>query len=60
MIFAMRGTPAIAVTSTGLEEIAATVAHTADDVPALADCARIDDAARFIALLIQAMGDADA
>ncbi len=28
MIFAMRGTPALAVTSTGLHEIAATVAHT--------------------------------
>jgi aminopeptidase YwaD len=52
MIFAMRGIPAIAITSTGLAEIAATVAHTAEDVPALVDPMLINEAARFIALLI--------
>ncbi len=58
MIFAMRGIPAIAVTSTGLTEIAATVAHTADDVPELVDPTLVDDAARFIAALIAALGEA--
>jgi hypothetical protein len=58
MIFAMRGTPAIAVTSTGLAEIAATVAHTKDDVPDLVETALIDDAARYIAALIEMIGDA--
>jgi aminopeptidase YwaD len=57
MIFTMRGTPAMAVTSTGLTEIAATVAHTTDDVPALVDATLIDDAARFIAALIGTMGE---
>ncbi len=56
MIFAMRGTPAVAVTSTGLHEIAATVAHTADDLPGLVDPTLIDDAARFIARFIEAVG----
>jgi aminopeptidase YwaD len=58
MIFAMRGTPAIAVTSTGLAEIAATVAHTKDDVPDLVETALIDDAARYIAAIIEMIGDA--
>ena len=58
MIFAMRGTPAIAITSTGLTDIAATVAHTVDDVPALVDPALVDDAARFIASLIGHLGAA--
>ena len=56
MIFAMRGTPAIAITSTGLHEIAATVAHTADDLPGLVDPTLIDDAARFIARFIETVG----
>jgi aminopeptidase YwaD len=58
MIFAMRGTPAVAVTSTGLHEIAATVAHTKDDLPDLVDPMLIDDAARFIARFIEAVGAA--
>lgn len=37
MVFAMRSVPAMAVTSTGLAAIAAEVAHTASDMPALAD-----------------------
>ncbi len=57
MIFAMRGIPAIAITSTGLTDIAATVAHTTADVPALVDPALIDDAARFIAALIGTVGE---
>ena len=56
MIFAMRGTPAVAVTSTGLHEIAATVAHTKDDLPDLVDPALVDDAARFIAHFIEGVG----
>jgi len=58
MVFAMRGTPAVAVTSSGLHEIAATVAHTADDVPDLVDPALIDEAARFIATLVENVGTA--
>jgi aminopeptidase YwaD len=57
MIFAMRGTPAIAMTSTGLAEIAATVAHTEDDVPDLVDVSLVESAALFIASLIEAIGD---
>jgi aminopeptidase YwaD len=57
MIFAMRGIPAIAVTSTGLTDIAATVAHTVNDVPALVDPTLIDDAARFIATLVGTIGE---
>jgi aminopeptidase YwaD len=57
MVFAMRGIPAIAVTSTGLTDIAATVAHTERDVPSLIDPTLIDDAARFIAALIGTMGE---
>ena len=56
MVFAMRGIPAVAVTSSGLHEIAATVAHTADDVPDLVDPSLIDEAALFIAALIERVG----
>lgn len=52
MVFAMRGVPAIAVTSSGLMEISATVAHTADDVPALVDPTLVDETARYIEALI--------
>ncbi len=55
MVFAMRGVPAVAVTSTGLMDIAATVAHTGADLPELADPALVVDAARFLAALIEAM-----
>ena len=55
MVFAMRGVRAIAVTSTGLLEIAAQVAHTAADVPALADPEMVVATARFIADVIRAM-----
>jgi len=55
MVFAMRGVPAMAVTSTGLLEIAADVAHTAADVPALADPELIVATAHFIADVAAAM-----
>lgn len=48
MVFAMRGVPAAALTSTGLYEISAEVAHTAKDVPELADPSLIVQTAEFI------------
>ncbi len=56
MVFAMRGVPAIAVTSSGLMDISNTVAHTALDVPELADPALVEDAADFIAALVERLG----
>jgi aminopeptidase YwaD len=56
MVFAMRGVPAIAVTSSGLLEIAATVAHTEQDTPELVDPDLIEEAAAFIARLIERLG----
>lgn len=53
MVFAMRGVPAVALTSTGLFEIAETVAHTPADTPDLADPQLIVDAAAFIAEVIE-------
>lgn len=55
MVFAMRGIPAMAVTSTGLTEIAATVAHTSADVPSLADADLLAETARFIVDTVRAM-----
>lgn len=55
MVFAMRGVPAMAITSTGLEEIAATVAHTAADLPELVDPEALVESARFIAALVEAL-----
>jgi len=55
MVFAMRGVPAMAVTSTGLLDIVAEVAHTAADVPSLADPGLIVATAHFIADVAAAM-----
>lgn len=57
MVFAMRGVPALAITSTGLNEIAATVAHTFADVPDLVDPALLVEAAEFIAAVIEDLED---
>ena len=57
MVFAMRGVPAMAITSTSLIDIAATVAHTELDVPELVDPALVDGAAAFIAELIRRLAD---
>lgn len=57
MVFAMRGVPAMAITSTGLNEIAATVAHTFADVPDLVDPALLVEAAEFIAAVIEEIED---
>lgn len=53
MVFAMRGVPAIAITSSGLAEIASTVAHTKRDTPELVDPELVEKAAAFIAELIE-------
>jgi aminopeptidase YwaD len=53
MVFAMRGVPSLALTSTGLYEIAQTVAHTPADTPDLANPQLIVDAAAFIAEVIE-------
>ncbi len=57
MVFAMRGVPALAITSSGLFDIAATVAHTERDTPDLADAALVEGAAEFIARLIVKLGE---
>lgn len=57
MVFAMRGVPAIAITSSGLTEIADTVAHTEHDTPELVDPELVEDAAAFIAQLIERLGE---
>jgi aminopeptidase YwaD len=53
MVFAMRGVPAVAITSTGLNDIAATVAHTPADTPGLVDPQLVVDVAAFIAEVIE-------
>ena len=58
MVFAMRGVAAMAVTSTGLLDISATVAHTALDVPALVDPELLEGAADYIANLVDRLGRA--
>ncbi|MDZ4168614.1 MAG: M28 family peptidase [Coriobacteriia bacterium] len=55
MVLAMRGVPAMAITSTGLFDIEATVAHTAADTPELANPEIIVATARFIASVIEAL-----
>jgi len=55
MVFAMRGVPALAITSSGLFDIAATVAHTPADTPDLVDPQLVVDAAAFIAEVIEAL-----
>lgn len=53
MVFAMRGVPAMAITSSGLFEISAEVAHTAADLPELADADLIVKAAGYIRDVIE-------
>ncbi|MBN2840122.1 MAG: M28 family peptidase, partial [Coriobacteriia bacterium] len=55
MVFAMRGVPAVAITSTGLNDIAATVAHTPADTPELVDPQVVVEAAGFIAAVIEGL-----
>lgn len=55
MVFAMRGVPAMAITSTGLTEIAAEVAHTPADTPHLADPELLVETAHFIVDAIRAL-----
>jgi hypothetical protein len=55
MVFAMRGVPAIAITSTGLTQIASTVAHTPADLPELVDPASLVEAAGYLRALIEAV-----
>lgn len=55
MVFAMRGVPAIALTSTGLHDIAATVAHTAADTPDLVDPELIVEAAAYLREVIEGL-----
>jgi len=54
-IFAMRGVPAIAITSENLLEIGSTVAHTAEDLPELVDPEIIVEIAHFLRELIEAL-----
>ncbi|MDO8963105.1 MAG: M28 family metallopeptidase [Coriobacteriia bacterium] len=56
MIFAMRGIPAIAVTSTDFAAASRTYSHTPADVPALVDHDLLAGTARFIADLIRRSG----
>jgi len=55
MIFAMRGVPALAVTSTDFATAAGRYAHTPADVPAILDYDLLAGTARFIAELVAAV-----
>lgn len=55
MIFAMRGIPAVAVTSTDFEAVSGEYAHTPEDVPEILDYELLADTARFIAAVIATM-----
>lgn len=53
MIFAMRGVPAIAITSTDFEAASGEYSHTPKDVPGILDFGLLADTARFVAALIE-------
>jgi aminopeptidase YwaD len=55
MIFAMRGIPAVAVTSTDFATASGVFSHTPNDVPEILDYDVLADTARFIAALIDAV-----
>lgn len=55
MVFAMRGVPAMAFTSTDFVVIMRSYAHTPADVPAILDTALLAETARYIAELISQM-----
>ncbi len=52
-VFAMRGVPALAITSRDMEKLWTEVAHTAADTPDLIDSALLAETARFIADIVQ-------
>lgn len=56
MVFAMRGVPAVAITSDDLAMLSAGIAHTERDVPELVNGPAVVSIARFIAELISALG----
>lgn len=55
MIFAMRGTPALAITTSVLGQVTAEYTHTEHDVPALVDPVLLADIARFLEELLAGM-----
>lgn len=55
MVFAMRGVPAVAITSTGFDSILSEVAHTTRDLPELVDPELVVSIAAFIADLVRTM-----
>ncbi|MBE0476140.1 MAG: M28 family peptidase [Coriobacteriia bacterium] len=52
MIFAMRGVPAVALTSAEAQRVLEEIAHTREDLPGLADPALLAETARFVAELL--------
>lgn len=54
MIFAMKGVPALAVTTSAFAEVTSKYTHTAADVPEIVDPALLADAAEWIADLVAA------
>lgn len=53
MVFAMRGVPAMAITSNALYDVAQTIAHTDRDTPELVDPALVDETAAFVASVLR-------
>lgn len=56
MIFAMRGIPAVAVTSRDFHRLSREITHTPADAPELVDPRLLASAARFIAALVREVG----
>jgi Zn-dependent M28 family amino/carboxypeptidase len=56
MIFAMRGTPAVAVTSSDFQTASRGYSHTPADTPDILDYELLEHSAYFIADLIRTVG----
>ena len=55
MVFAMRGVPAVALTSTDFATASRVYSHTPRDVPEILDYGLLADTARFVAALVRAI-----
>lgn len=56
MVLAMRGVPAIAVTSSEFARLGSEVTHTPNDTPDLVDAAKLADVAEWIVALARTLG----
>jgi aminopeptidase YwaD len=57
MVFAQRGVPAVAVTSTDLQTVLAEVAHSPHDIPAQVDVTLLTELAHSLSGLVRAVGE---